>query len=48
MFWNILGKLAVKLMQQRAHGEIVITLHEGSIPLIRINRAFKPHNLPDV
>ncbi len=47
-FWNLLGKLALKLMQQRAHGEIVITLHEGTIPIIRVNRTYKPQSLPDV
>jgi hypothetical protein len=47
-FWSILGKLAVGWMRQRAHGEIIVTFHDGNIPLVRVHRAYKPQNLPDV
>lgn len=46
-FWSLLGKLVVRLMKERAHGEIVLILQEGSIQRIRINRSYLPGNLPE-
>jgi hypothetical protein len=47
-FWNILGKLMVRLMKERMHGQIVITVHGGHIPIVEINRKYKPADLPQV
>ena len=47
-FWTILGKLLVRLMKERMHGQVVITLHAGHIPIVEINRKYKSTDLPQV
>jgi hypothetical protein len=35
-------------MRERAHGQVVLTFHEGSIVLVEVNRKFKPTSLPEI
>lgn len=46
-FWTLLGKLMVRLMRERAHGQVVITIHQGQIPIVEVNRKYKPTGLPE-
>jgi hypothetical protein len=47
-FWSLLGKLVVRLMKERMHGEVVLVFHEGNLSIVRVNRSFLPGNLPEV
>lgn len=47
VFWSILGKLVVRLMKERAHGQIVITIHDGNIPVVEVSRRYRPASLSD-
>jgi hypothetical protein len=47
-FWGLLGRLAVKLLKERAHGEITLIFENGNIKIVRVNRVYLPNNLPDV
>jgi len=47
-FWTSLGKLVVRLLRERAHGEIVITIQDGNLRLVRVNRNYLPTDLPDL
>ena len=48
VFFSLLSKLAIRLMRERAHGQVVLTFHEGSIVLVEVNRKFKPSSLPEM
>jgi len=43
-----LGRLIARLILERAHVDIVITVQDGNIRLVRTNRTYLPDNLPDV
>lgn len=47
-FWSILGRLVLRLNHDRAHAQIVISLHEGKLTLIEVNRKYLPANIPEV
>lgn len=47
-FWANLGKVVVRMVRQRAHGTVTITLHGGDIPLVEVANKYKPGGLPDV
>lgn len=38
----------MKQCQQKAHCDVVITLKDGSVQLVRVNESFLPTTLPDV
>jgi hypothetical protein len=48
VFWQMLGRLFIHLMGERAHVQIIITLRDGAIQPVHINRTFSPDNLPKV
>jgi hypothetical protein len=39
--------LAQKMIREKAHGQIVITIRDGMIQLVDERRTFKPENLPE-
>lgn len=43
-----LGRIVMKQCQQKAHCDVVITLKDGSVQLVRVNESFLPTTLPDV
>jgi hypothetical protein len=47
-FWATLGRVLVRLLKERAHGQVVLTIHNGDVVLVDINRKYKPTGLPDV
>jgi hypothetical protein len=47
VWWMRLGRIVVKLCAQRAHCDVVITIKDGSIQLVRVNQSFQPNGLPD-
>lgn len=46
-FWNKLGKLAIRLMRERMHGELTITFRDGEIRGVRVNRTYTPQDIPE-
>lgn len=48
VFWQLLGRLFVQLLGERAHVQIIITLRDGAIQPVHINRTFQPGDLPKV
>lgn len=42
------GRLLLKLVAERAHVSVTITVQDGNIRLVRVDRAYLPENLPDV
>ncbi len=47
-FWSLLGRLAVQLMKSRGHAEIHLVFRDGQIQLVRVNRNYRPTELPEV
>jgi hypothetical protein len=45
VFWRLAGQLLARLMSERAHAEVVFTLRDGEVRLVRINRSFEPQQL---
>ena len=48
VFWTMLGRVLVQLLGERANAQIVITLKDGSIQPVHINRTYLPSELPKV
>lgn len=48
LFWRLFTKLVQALLKERAHAEVILTIRDGKIQLVRINRSYQPGNLPDV
>lgn len=47
-FLQSLGRTLAMLIRERAHAQIVITIHQGHVPLVEVNRKYKPQDLPQV
>lgn len=47
-FWARLGRLVAALIRDRAHGEVTLFFSEGRLPTVRVNRNYKPENLPEI
>ena len=47
-FWRVFTKLVAGLMRQHAHAEITLTFQQGTIQLVRVNRSYRPKDLPDL
>jgi len=45
-FWRRFSRLVGRLMKEHAHCEVVLTLQDGVIQLVRVNRSFRPGALP--
>jgi hypothetical protein len=39
--------MAQKMIREKAHGQIVITIRDGVIQLVDERRTYKPENLPE-
>lgn len=48
VFWVMLGRIFVQLLGERAHAQIVITVKDGAIQPIHINRTYLANDLPKV
>lgn len=46
VFWTMLGNMFVRLLGQRAHAQIIITVKDGTIQLVHVNQTFLPSDLP--
>lgn len=46
-FWALLGKVALRLVKERAHAEISVIFDNGTIKIVRVNRTYLPGNLPE-
>ena len=47
-FWSIFTKVVGGLIGQKAHAEVILTLHDGQIRFVKINRTYTPENLPNI
>jgi len=48
VFAERLTKLISRLAQGKAHAEITVTIQDGTIKYVRVNRGFLPSDVPDV
>jgi hypothetical protein len=48
IFWKMLGRLLVHLLANKAHGEIVIIIADGTVQRVRVNQSFMPADIPKV
>lgn len=48
VFWSLLGRVLVQLLGERAHAQIIITVKDGSVQPVHINRTYLPSELPKV
>lgn len=39
-------RLALQLMNEKAHGQLTITFRDGNAQLVNVQRAYLPKNLP--
>jgi argininosuccinate synthase len=39
-------RLMLQLMSDKVHGQVTITLRDGNIQLVNVQRAYLPKNLP--
>lgn len=39
-------RLVLQLMNEKAHGQVTITLRDGNIQVLNVQRAYLPKNLP--
>ncbi len=42
------GKILSALLATQAHADIVITVKDGKVQVLRVNQSFLPQQLPDV
>lgn len=47
-FWQQLGRLVLAHLANKSHVEIVITLRDGGVQIVRANQSFQPDGLPKV
>lgn len=45
-FMSRYRRLLEQLIKEHAHGEVVVTLQDGQIRLLRVNRSYHPSALP--
>lgn len=48
VFWTILGRIVQKLMADRTHGDVIITMKDGTIQLVRVHTSYLPGQLPRI
>lgn len=48
VWWLKLGRIVAHLLKTRAHTDVVITIKEGQIQLVRNNQSFRPDQLPNL
>jgi hypothetical protein len=48
VFWTMFGRIVAQMLGERAFAEIVVTLKDGNIQFVRVNRTYLPGNLPKV
>jgi hypothetical protein len=47
-FWRRFSRMVGKLIASHAHAEIVIIMQDGQIRQTRVNRSYRPADLPEV
>lgn len=47
-FWTTLGRMMVRLLKERMHGQVTLTIHNGEVVFVDVNRKYKPTGLPEV
>lgn len=48
VFWTVLGRIVVKLLADRSHGDVIITIKDGHVQLVRLHTSYLPNQLPKV
>jgi hypothetical protein len=48
VFWAMLGRVIAKMLGERAHADIIITIKDGSVQMVRVNRSYLPGSLPQL
>lgn len=46
--WRKLGRLVARMIVEHAHCEVVISVQDGRVRNVRVNRSYLPDNLPEV
>lgn len=47
-FFSLYNKLIVGLMREGAHAEVALSIQQGIIKQVRVNRSYLPGNLPSL
>jgi hypothetical protein len=47
-FWQTLGRMFAALLASRAHADLVVTVRDGKVQLVRIDQRYLPTDLPRV
>jgi len=45
-FWMGVGRMFAKLLATRAHADLVITVVDGHVKLVRVDQRYLPTDLP--
>jgi hypothetical protein len=45
---SLFGRLISRLMTDHAHAEVVLTIQDGNLRQVRVNRSYLPGDLPKV
>jgi hypothetical protein len=48
VFWTMLGRIVMKLMSERAHGDVIITIKDGVPQMVRLHTSYLVNQLPRV
>jgi hypothetical protein len=48
LFAMSLTKLIAHMIKERAHGQVVISFHQGVIPFVEVQRKYRPGDIPQV
>ncbi len=45
-FWTALGRMFANLLARRAHADLVITVRDGKVQLVRVDQRYLPTDIP--
>ena len=45
-FWTSVGRLFAQLLAKRAHADIIISVMDGKVKLVRVDQRYLPTDIP--
>ena len=48
IFWTLLGRIVQKLLADHSHGDVIITIKDGRVQIVRLHTSYLPGQLPRV
>ena len=48
IFWAALSRLFARLLGENAHADLVVTVRDGKVVLVRVDRRYLPQDIPQV